>query len=259
MSELVPANKAFKDVSELLMSKGLQAQLRLALPKHVTPERLARIVLTEIRRTPELLRCTRESLLGAIIQAAQLGLEPGVLGECWIIPYGKEATFIPGYRGMAQLAWRSDQVASVAARAVFDGDVFDFDYGSDELKHKPQGETDPANLTHAYAIVHIKGGGRIWDVLTRAEIEKVRARSAASGKGPWVTDYAEMAKKTALRRLLKLAPCSAELRTAMALNDAADSGISQGLDFTMPEEPAPEEKEVSPKKIEAADAGKAVA
>lgn len=257
MSELIPQADAFKSVSTLLMSKSMQAQLRLALPKHVTPERLARIVLTEIRRTPKLLLCSRESLLGAIIQAAQLGLEPGVLGECWIIPYGKEAVFVPGYRGMAQLAWRSDQIASVAARAVFEGDVFSYDYGSDLLTHKPGGDTDPAKLTHAYAIVHIKGGGRIWDVMTRAEIEKVRQRSPSGGEGPWVTDYAEMAKKTPFRRLMKIAPCSAELRTAMALADTADAGLSQGLDFSIPEEPEQEEKEVNPKKAE--QAGKAVA
>lgn len=259
MSELIPQNDAFKSVSTLLMSKGMQAQLRLALPKHVTPERLARIVLTEIRRTPALLLCSRESLLGAIIQAAQLGLEPGVLGECWIIPYGKEAQFVPGYRGLAQLAWRSDQVASLAARAVFDGDVFAYDYGTDFLSHKPCGESDPAKLTHAYSVIHIKGGGRIWDVMTRAEVDRIRSRSAAGSNGPWVTDYVEMSKKSVFRRLSKLAPLSAELRTAISLADSADSGLPQGLDFSIPDEPEqkPEERDVTP--AEPADAGKAVA
>lgn len=248
MGELVPQEKAMKSVSELLMSKPMLAQLRMALPKHVTPERLARIVLTEIRRTPKLLLCSRESLLGSIIQAAQLGLEPGVLGQCWIIPYGNEAVFVPGYRGMAQLAWRSNQIASITARAVFDGDVFGYDFGEDTITHKPSGETDPAKLTHAYAIVKTANGGRIWDVMTRSEIEKVRKRSRAANDGPWVTDYAEMAKKTVFRRLMKLAPCSAELQTAISLADSADAGLPQGLDFTVPDEPPVETKDVTPPK-----------
>lgn len=244
MSELRPQSNEMQSVATLLTSKAMIAQLKLALPKHVTPERLARIVLTEIRRTPKLLECNRESLLGAILQAAQLGLEPGVLGQCWIIPYGKDATFVPGYRGLAQLAWRSSQIASITARAVFDGDTFSFDFGEDLISHRPSGETDPERLTHAYAIIRTTGGGKLWDVMTRGEIERIRSRSRAGSTGPWKTDYAEMAKKTVLRRLFKIAPCSAELQTAMALDDAADSGLPQGLDFTIPQEP---EREVNPK------------
>jgi recombination protein RecT len=120
-----------ESVATLLLSPAMQTQLRLALPRHVTPERLARIAVTEIRRTPKLLTCTRESLLGAIMQAAQLGLEPGVLGECWLIPYKTEATFVIGYRGLVQLAWRSGQIESVHAHAVFDGDAFAFDFAED--------------------------------------------------------------------------------------------------------------------------------
>ena len=223
-------------VVELLQSPKMLAQIRMALPKHITPERLARIALTQLRQTPRLMQCTRESLLGAIMECAQLGLEPGTLGQCWLVPYGKEATFILGYRGMAQLAWRSSLIASISARAVFEGDVFAYDFGSDKIEHQPSGDTDPAKLSHAWAAVHTTNGGRLWDVMTRSEIDKIRTRSAAGKSGPWVTDYAEMAKKTVLRRLFKLAPLSPELQTAMVLDDAADQGISQGLDFDLPEE-----------------------
>jgi recombination protein RecT len=129
---------------------------------------------------------------------------------------------------------------------VFDADTFAYDFGSDVFTHKPGGETDPAKLTHAYAVIHTTNGGRLWDVMTRAEVDRIRARSRAGTDGPWVTDYAEMAKKTVLRRLFKLAPCSAELNLAMTLDDAADSGLPQGIDFTIPAEaghaePAPTE------------------
>jgi len=246
MAEMVPAKKTMMTVVETLQSPQMLAQLKMALPKHVTAERLARIALTQLRQTPKLLECTRESLLGAIMQCAQLGLEPGTLGQCWLIPYGKEATFILGYRGMCQLAWRSSQISSIAARAVFEGDVFAYDFGTDELKHQPGGITDPAKLTHAYAIVRTANGGRLWDVMTRGEIEAIRKRSRAGESGPWKTDAAEMWKKTVMRRLFKIAPLSAELQTALALDEAADQGISQGLDFDLPEP----ERDVTPPKTD---------
>lgn len=254
MSQLPVQSEQMKDVANLLTSKAMLAQLKMALPKHVTPERLARIVLTEIRRTPKLLECTRESLFGAILQAAQLGLEPGTLGQCWIIPYGKEATFIPGYRGLAQLAWRSNQISSISARAVFEGDVFVYDFGEDKLSHKPGNETDPKKLTHVYAVIHTTNGGRLWDVMTRVEVERIRTRSRAGSSGPWQTDYAEMAKKTVFRRLMKIAPCSAEIQTALALDEAADAGLAQGLDFTIPErDVTPPKEEEKPQESEQAE------
>lgn len=244
-TQQAPARRQ-KSVIEELQSPAMQAQLRRALPKHVTPERLARIVTTQIRQVPQLLKCSRESLFGSIMQAAQLGLEPGTLGQCWIIPYGKEATFILGYRGMVQLAWRSGLVSSITARSVFEGDHFLYDFGTDTIEHQPHGGNDPKTLTHAWGAVHVKGGGRLWDVMTRKEIEAIRERSAAAKRGgsPWNTDYAEMAKKTVLRRLFKLAPLTPELQTAMALDDAADQGIPQ--EFDLPSD----EKDVTPQKSE---------
>lgn len=248
VSQLAKVSEQKNDIATLLQSPSMIAQIKMALPKHVTPERMARIVLTQLRQVPALLNCTRESLLGCVMQAAQLGLEPGTLGHCWLIPYGRECTLIVGYRGMAQLAWRSSQIASIAARAVFEGDVFAYDYGADRIEHKPGKVTDPAKLTHAYAIIHTTNGGRLWDVMTRDEIDKIRSRSRAGKSGPWMTDYAEMSKKTVLRRIFKIAPCSVELQAAMALDESADQGIPQGIDFEIPAE-----MNVTPAKAEGAE------
>src|SRR5690606_29938873 len=97
----------------------MKPQLAMALPKHITPDRMARIALTTIRTNPKLLECSVPSLLGAVMQAAQLGLEPGILGHCYIVPYGREATFIIGYRGMIDLARRSGNIKSTRARCVY--------------------------------------------------------------------------------------------------------------------------------------------
>lgn len=251
MPEIVPMKDKIKQVSDLLSSTAMQRQLARALPRHVTPERLARLALTQIQRVPKLLECDRESFLGAIMESAQLGLEPGVAGQCWILPFKGKATFIAGYRGLAQLAWRSSLVSGLAARAVFEGDHFDYDFGMDRIEHKPGGESDPKKLTHAYSILHTSTGGRLWDVMTREEIEKVRARSpavAAKRSTPWDTDYAEMAKKTVFKRMMKLAPCSVEIMRAMDLDDDAERGV-QDLHFDLPERdvtPPKEEPERDP-------------
>ena len=232
-------------IGRLLQSDSMQAQLKLALPRTCTPERLARLVLTQIRTTPKLLDCTRESLLGAIMQVAQLGLEPGVQGQAWLIPYGKECTLVVGYRGLAQLAWRSGLVKSINARAVYAKDEYDYDFGTDEIHHRAHSDPTSDALTHAYTIIHTTNGGRLWDCMSRVELDAIRKRARAGNNGPWVTDFSEMCKKTVLRRLFKTAPMSADLQTAMTLEDAADAGHSQGLDFEIPidVEPTPEPDE----------------
>ena len=214
-----------------LQTKNMQAQLRRALPKVVTPERLARIVLTQVRANPDLMLCTQESMLGAVMECAQLGLEPGVLGQAWIIPDGQTANLVVGYQGMCQLAFRSSLVKSITARVVMDGDDVLFDLGAERPSHIMRMEPTEDGMTHAYALVQTTSGGLLWDVMTRAEIDRIRARSKAADDGPWKTDYLAMARKTVVRRVMHLAPQSPELTRVEQLNTAADIGASQGIDF----------------------------
>lgn len=238
MGELVPVEKQVQNFAAFINQPSMMKQLALAVPKHVTAERLARIVLTMVRKTPELLECSRESLLGSIMECAQLGLEPGVLGQAWILPYKGEATLIVGYRGMAQLAWRSSLIASLGARNVYEGDTFDYDYGEDILRHRHNGELDPAKITHAYGFIRTVTGGRLFEVMQRSEIDAIKQRSPAGsrGKGPWATDFPEMSRKSPFRRVFKYGPASAELNRALVIDDAADRGESQGLTWVLPDD-----------------------
>ncbi len=212
--------------------KGLlqtaKQEIIAALPKHVTPDRMMRIALTEARKNPKLLECDPASFLGAVIQASQLGLEPGgALGHCYLIPYGKEVNFQVGYRGMISLAMRSINVSRVSCRAVHEGDHFVFEYGlNEDCKHVPS--TSPGKLTHVYAVIHLKDGSKMFDVMDIKEVEAVKKSSKTSGNGPWVTHYEEMAKKSVIRRLFKLSPVSIEIQTAVGLDELADAGKSQG-------------------------------
>jgi recombination protein RecT len=198
------------------------------LPRHLDPVRIARLAVTEIRRTPKLLQCKRDSLLGAIMAASQMGLEIGVNGQCWLVPFKGEATLIMGYRGMIDLGWRSDKIRRIDARAVYEKEDFSFVYGlHPELHHTPLPPKDRGALTHAYAIIETTTGGLMFQVMFRDEIDDVR--SAAKTDKIWAAHYVEMAKKTVLRRSFKLAPCSTDLQQAVSLDEQAEIGISQGL------------------------------
>lgn len=224
----------FRDLLE-----KMKPQMALALPKHVKADRLARIVLTCVQKTPGLLECTRESLLGCVIQAAQLGLEPdGTLGHAYLIPYKTTCTLIPGYKGLLKLARQSGEISSITAHVVHAADEFRYSFGLDEtLVHIPavppadaDENWDPGVMAYVYAVARLKDGTKQFDVMDRWEVNRIRSRSRASNAGPWVTDYEEMAKKTVLRRLCKMLPASVELQTAVALDERADAGIAQELE-----------------------------
>lgn len=238
-----------------------KSSIQQALPKHIDADRMIRVALTAMTKTPDLLYCTKHSLISAVMTSGQLGLMPdNILGECYLIPFNntkkkcKEAQLIVGYRGLCALAMRSGQVKSVQARAVFsaniklpdgrDGDLFEFELGLDEkLKHIPNGIKDNAHITHFYAIVKFNNGGHVMDVMTREQVEKIRDESKNYQKAQdkeatiWTKYFDEMGCKTVLRRLMKYVPLSPDLQRAVALDEAADTG-KQNLGVDIMTDPA---------------------
>lgn len=221
------------NLAVMLSSPRMKAQLAAALPKHMTAERMARIITTEIRKTPALAQCDQQSFLGSVIQCAQLGLEPGnSLGHAYLLPYGKQVQLIIGYRGMIDLARRSGQIISLTARTVRQHDEFDYQLGlHEDLTHKPYEGEDAGPITHVYAVARLQGGGVQFEVMSHAQVEAVRAQSKAGKSGPWVSHWEEMAKKTAIRRLFKYLPVSVEIQRAVVLDEAAEAGIPQDNEF----------------------------
>lgn len=200
------------------------------LPKHVSVDRFIKATLVACMKNPQLLQCDRASLFQAITQACQLGLDPsGTLGSAYIIPYGNTATLVPGYRGLIDLARRSGQILSIEAHVVRAGDEFEYELGLEpKLIHKPNLEADkPGALRLVYAVAKLKDGGRQVEVMTRAQVDQIRAGSRAGKSGPWKDHYDEMARKTVVRRILKWLPISTEqLTQALQLEDAAESEMS---------------------------------
>jgi recombination protein RecT len=242
-------------LSYLTANKDLiKNQIQMALPKHMNAERMLRILMTEMRRNPELNKCTTQSVLGSIMHASQLGLEIGaLLGQGYLVPYNrcidkqskryaKECQFIIGYRGMIELARRSGNITSLIAHAIFENDFFEFQYGLNEkLNHVPV-PTNRGNFIGAYAYATITGGGHAFGVMFKDEIEMVRKFSKTANAGPWVNHYEEMGKKTIVRRLFKFLPISTEIyenivrEELQEINDSPlplEDGLIEGLDNSL--------------------------
>lgn len=246
-AEMVKAPKsnfarASEETKELL--EGYRPQLLKALPKHISVDRMIRIALTEGQR-PEIMKCHRGSFLAAVLQACQLGLELGMgLGHAYLVPFNNwktkrdEVQLIPGYRGLIHLIRQSGMIEKFEARIVYARDNFTLSYGlADSLIHRPYIErgrkskkaAGPGAIIGAYAIARFKGGEPLSEWMPIATIEAIRARSKAATKGPWVTDYDEMCRKTVAKRLAKWCPMSPEVARAIELDNKHEAGEAQDL------------------------------
>ncbi len=215
--------------------KKMQGEITKALPSVITPERFTRIVFSALSTNPKLQECSPQSFLGAMMTAAQLGLEPNTpLGQAYLIPYKNhgqlECQFQLGYKGLIDLCYRSGEVSTVQAHTVYENDTFEYELGLDnKLRHLPASSGRGAP-TYFYALFRTISGGYGFEVMS---IEDIRAHaqrySKSYGSGPWQTNFEEMAKKTVLKKVLKYAP----IKTEFARSFSADESIKTQLDADM--------------------------
>lgn len=198
----------------------------------IDPERMRGVVLSAFTRNAELFQCDPVTVVRAVVEAAQVGLEPtGAIGGAHLVPRWnnkrkvKEASLIIDYRGLVTLAKRSGEISRVTARIVRAADDFDYQQGTEEwLRHKPALVPDPGEYVYVYAVAFYRDGGSQFDVMSAAQIQNHMERHAPRNRegnivGPWVSDPEEMWKKTVLRRLSKLLPLTIEARAAIAFED----------------------------------------
>lgn len=252
---LSPIQEQAKNVQDWVNQLG--PELERALPQHVKVDKLQRAWLTEIRRTPKLLECTRASLQNALMLSAQLGLLPGPMGHCYPVPFKNnaknctEVQFIIGYKGMINLSRRSGDLLTIRAMMVYSNDLFSLEYGNDiKMKHVPWYLRDDKTFTEggqrrgAYMVATFKDGGYHIGYLSIPQIEaNHRARSKAKNSGPWVTDYDDMCCKSVIRDNFKWLPYDTELMENMIKADADQPQTPETVPYTILE---PEQLEGSP-------------
>lgn len=219
-------------IRERLSGEEFKAAIASILPKHVTPERMTRVAMTAITRTPKLADCDQASFFRCMMDLSQWGLEPDGR-RAHLIPFENrkrgvtECQVIVDYKGLVELAYRSGTVASIHADVVREGDEFAYSLGEvvEHVPHFIRRDADkpdkPGEVFAAYCHIKLRDGTTKSEVMSREEVEAIRKRSRAGQSGPWVTDWAEMAKKTAFRRASKWLTLSAEIRDAIESDDDA--------------------------------------
>ena len=221
--------------------KKMQGEIAKALPSVMTPERFTRITLSALSTNAQLAQTTPKSFLGAMMTAAQLGLEPNTpLGQAYLIPYRNHGTlecqFQLGYKGLIDLAYRSGEVSTIQAHTVYENDTFEYELGLEpKLKHIPT-KTDRGDPAYFYAVFRTKDGGYGFEVMSVEDARRHGQKySKAYTNGPWKTNFEEMAKKTVLKKALKYAPLKTDFIRGLSADETIKTELSDDM-FSVPDE-----------------------
>ena len=222
----------------------LKPQMALALPKHMNADRMTRLALTAFSTTPALQQCKPQTIAASIMTAAQLGLEPGIGGQGYLIPYKETCTFVPGWKGLVDLVARSGR-ATVWTGAVRAGDDFEYQLGDAPFcRHRPGDTDDGQPFTHVYAIGRVRDASMaVIEVWSRAKVQKHLKHYNKVGSRHYANEsennFEMYARKVALLQVLKYMPASIELANAITVSDAVEAGKGVVLegDFVHVQEP----------------------
>lgn len=207
---------------------AMQPQFAAALPKHVDPARFVRVVMTAVQMNGNLLDADRRTLFASAMRASQMGLLPDGR-EGAIVTFKNQAQFMPMVAGIMKMVRNSGEISTWSVQAVYENDNFDFCLGDEEhITHKPA-LTSRGKIIAVYSIVTMKDGEKSREVMSVEDVNAIKARSRSGNSGPWVSDFAEMAKKTVVRRHSKRLPMSTDLDEALRADD----------ELFMPADPAP--------------------
>lgn len=229
--------KLTRDMTIPDMVRAMMPEIKRALPTVLTPERFTRIALSALNNTPALQQCTPMSFLAALMNAAQLGLEPNTpLGQAYLIPYKNkgilECQFQIGYKGLIDLAYRNGQMQTIQAQAVYENDEFFYEYGLEpKLVHRPA-FSDRGELVYFYGIFRTVNGGYGMAVMSKADMDvyaKTYSKAFDSSYSPWKSNYEDMAKKTVIKQALKYAPIKTDFQRALSADETIKKQISDDM------------------------------
>ncbi len=232
-----------RNMSTADLIKALEPEIKRALPTAITPERFTRMALSSLNTTPKLAECSQMSFLAALMNAAQLGLEPNTpLQQAFLIPYKNkdhyECQFQVGYKGLIELAYRNPIVQTISAEVVYENDEFHYELGLDaKLVHRPT-LNNRGEIKAFYGLFRLNGGGFGFSVMSREEMDdyaRQYSKAFDSSFSPWKTNYIAMAKKTVIKQALKYAPIKADLQKALISDSTVKSHIDEDMTSVMPE------------------------
>lgn len=222
-------------IEELI--KAMAPEIKKALPEVITPERFTRMALSALNTTPKLRECTQMSFLSALMNAAQLGLEPNTpLGQAYLIPYNNkgvlECQFQIGYKGLIDLNYRNPQMQIISAQEVYENDIFEYELGlNPRLIHRPVLE-NRGEVKLFYGYFKLANGGFGFEVMSRSDMDayaKEYSKAFDSSYSPWKTNYIGMAKKTVIKKALKYAPIKAEFSKALITDGTIKTQIADDM------------------------------
>lgn len=226
--------KLTKNMNIRDMVQVMMPEIKKALPSVITPERFTRIALSALNNTPQLQQCTPMSFLSALMNAAQLGLEPNTpLGQAYLIPYKNkgqlECQFQLGYKGLIDLAYRNGHMQTIQAQAVYENDEFYYEYGLEpKLVHRPA-FSDRGELVYFYGLFRTVNGGYGFSVMSKAEMDayaRTYSKAFESSYSPWKSNYEDMAKKTVIKQALKYAPIKTDFQKALSTDESIKKVLS---------------------------------
>lgn len=239
--EIAPKLTTSMSITDMI--RAMEPEIKKALPTVITPERFTRIALSALNNTPALQKCTPISFLAALMNAAQLGLEPNTpLGQAYLIPYKNkgvlECQFQVGYKGLIDLAYRNESMQTIQAQAVYENDYFEYEYGLEpKLIHRPA-TSNRGELVYFYGVWRAGTGGYGFAAMSKADMDvyaKTYAKGFDSSYSPWKTNYVEMAKKTVIKQALKYAPIKSDFQRALSTDGTIKKEISDDMFLVKPE------------------------
>jgi len=219
---------AKKELKDWLQGEQFKRELSALLPRTMSPERFVRIAFQAVHRNPDLLKCSQESFFNCLLSLGAMGLEPDSR-RAHLIPYGAECTLVVDYKGIAEVLRRNHDVTSLHCDVVYTRDEYEAEQGTNQHLRHVRARQERGTPILAYSFVRLPDGSQEFEEMTIAEIEAIRKRSRTPNKGPWVTDWDAMARKTVFRRHAKMLPLSPESRELIEREDDGDSLVEPGF------------------------------
>lgn len=229
--------KLTKSMSIAELIKAMEPEIRKDLPEVITPERFTRMALSALNTTPKLRECTPMSFLAALMNAAQLGLEPNTpLGQAYLIPYNNkgvmECQFQIGYKGLIDLSYRNPQMQIISAQAVYENDEFEYELGlNPKLEHRPA-LGDRGEVRLFYGMFKLVNGGFGFEVMSKTAMDayaREYSKAFDTSFSPWKNNYIGMAKKTVIKQALKYAPLKTDFRKALSNDETIKKELSEDM------------------------------